>query len=54
MLRIILKRGNSQGYFIYLSQLFSNIEKNANKSENLNTDLVAIFSAIESSTNDKL
>lgn len=41
----------TKGYFIYPSQLFSNIEKNAHKNENLNTDLAAIFSAIESSAN---
>ena len=41
----------SKGYFIYPSQLFSNIAKNANTNESLNTDLAAIFSAIESSAN---
>lgn len=41
----------TKGYFISPSQLFSNIEKNANNNENLNTDLAAIFSAIESSAN---
>jgi len=41
----------TKGYFIYPSQLFSNIAKNANDNENLNTDLAAIFSAIESSAN---
>ena len=39
----------TKGYFIYPSQLFSNIAKNANTNESLNTDLAAIFSAIESS-----
>lgn len=39
----------TKGYFIYPSQLFSNIAQNANDNENLNTDLAAIFSAIESS-----
>ena len=39
----------TKGYFIYPSQLFVNIAKNANDNENLNTDLAAIFSAIESS-----
>ena len=38
-------------YFISPSQLFSNVAKNANDNENLNTDLAAIFSAIESSAN---
>ena len=41
----------SKGYFIYPSQLFSNIAKNANTNESLNTDLAAIFVAIESSAN---
>jgi len=39
----------TKGYFIYPSQLFSNIAKNANTNNSLNTDLAAIFSAIESS-----
>lgn len=41
----------TKGYFIYPSQLFKNIAKAANDNENLNTDLAAIFSAIESSAN---
>ena len=41
----------TKGYFIYPSQLFSNIAENANNNENLNTDLATIFSAIESSAN---
>lgn len=41
----------TKGYFIYPSQLFSNIAKNANENPNLNTDLNAVFSAIESSAN---
>ena len=41
----------TKGYFIYPSQLFSNVAKNANDNENLNTDLAKIFSAIESSAN---
>lgn len=41
----------TKGYFIYPSQLFSNIAKNANTNESLNTDLADIFSAIESSAN---
>ena len=41
----------TKGYFIYPSQLFVNIAKNANTNESLNTDLAAIFSAIESSAN---
>ncbi|MEX0445539.1 type I restriction-modification system subunit M [Xenorhabdus sp. SGI246] len=39
----------TKGYFIYPSQLFANIAKNANKNENLNKDLNSIFVAIESS-----
>lgn len=39
----------TKGYFIYPSQLFSNIAKNANTNESLNTDLKAIFDAIEKS-----
>ena len=41
----------TKGYFIYPSQLFENIAKNANTNESLNTDLAAVFSAIESSAN---
>lgn len=41
----------TKGYFIYPSQLFVNIAKNANKNPNLNTDLKAIFDSIESSAN---
>lgn len=41
----------TKGYFIYPSQLFINVTASANKNENLNTDLAAIFSAIESSAN---
>ena len=41
----------TKGYFIYPSQLFANVAKNANKNESLNTDLSSIFSAIESSAN---
>ena len=39
----------TKGYFVYPSQLFANIAKNANKNESLNTDLAEIFTAIESS-----
>lgn len=39
----------TKGYLIYPSQLFSNIAKNANTNESLNTDLRAIFDAIENS-----
>lgn len=41
----------TKGYFIYPSQLFVNVAKTANTNESLNTDLAAIFSAIESSAN---
>jgi type I restriction enzyme M protein len=41
----------TKGYFIYPSQLFVNIAKNAPFNPNLNTDLAAIFDAIESSAN---
>lgn len=41
----------TKGYFIYPSQLFSNIAKTANTNDSLNTDLAKIFSAIESSAN---
>lgn len=41
----------TKGYFIYPSQLFVNIAKGANTNESLNTDLAAIFSAIEGSAN---
>lgn len=39
----------TKGYFIYPSQLFVNIARTANTNPNLNTDLKAIFDAIESS-----
>ena len=39
----------TKGYFIYPSQLFINIVKNAKTNEKLNTDLAKIFSEIESS-----
>jgi type I restriction enzyme M protein len=41
----------TKGYFIYPSQLFVNVAKNAKDNENLNTDLAAIFSDIENSAN---
>ena len=41
----------TKGYFIYPSQLFATIAAGANTNESLNTDLAAIFSAIESSAN---
>ena len=39
----------TKGYFIYPSQLFANVVAKANDNEDLNTDLQAIFTAIESS-----
>jgi len=40
-----------KGYFIYPSQLFSNVVKNARNNENLNTDIAQIFKDIEASAN---
>ena len=39
----------TKGYFVYPSQLFANVVKNANTNESLNTDLANIFIAIEAS-----
>ena len=39
----------TKGYFIYPSQLFSNVVKTANTNESLNTDLAKIFTDIEAS-----
>ncbi|NGP51973.1 type I restriction-modification system subunit M [Thioalkalivibrio sp. XN8] len=39
----------TKGYFIYPSQLFFNVAASANTNESLNTDLAAIFTAIEAS-----
>ena len=41
----------TKGYFIYPSQLFNIVAKTANTNPNLNTDLKAIFDAIENSAN---
>ena len=41
----------TKGYFIYPSQLFATVAASANTNESLNTDLAAIFAAIESSAN---
>lgn len=41
----------TKGYFIYPSQLFVNVARNANTNANLNTDLSCIFNSIESSAN---
>lgn len=41
----------TKGYFIYPSQLFSNVAKDAYNNEHLNTDLADIFSDIENSAN---
>lgn len=39
----------TKGYFIYPSQLFENVVATAKSNNNLNTDLAAIFAAIEAS-----
>ena len=39
----------TKGYFIYPTQLFVNVAKNANINENLNTSLAKIFAKIEAS-----
>ena len=39
----------TKGYFIYPGQLFENVVKTADQNQNLNTDLAAIFAAIENS-----
>jgi type I restriction enzyme M protein len=39
----------TKGYFIYPSQLFANVVKNAHANESLNTDLAKIFTDIEAS-----
>jgi type I restriction-modification system DNA methylase subunit len=39
----------TKGYFIYPSQLFATVVASAHTNESLNTDLVAIFTSIESS-----
>ncbi len=44
----------TKGYFIYPSQLFVNITKDANSNPNLNTDLTKIFIDIEASANGYL
>ena len=41
----------TKGYFIAPSQLFKNVAKTANTNESLNTDLAAVFKAIEASAN---
>ncbi|HRG50769.1 MAG TPA: type I restriction-modification system subunit M [Pseudomonadales bacterium] len=41
----------TKGYFIYPSQLFATLAANAHRNESLNTDLAAIFTAIEASAN---
>ena len=41
----------TKGYFIYPSQLYVNIARDAETNPNLNTDLAAIFNAIENSAN---
>ena len=39
----------TKGYFMYPSQLFVNVAKNASTNESLNTDLAEIFSKVEAS-----
>lgn len=41
----------TKGYFIYPSQLFTNVVKRAKTNKNLNTDLAKIFTDIENSAN---
>lgn len=41
----------TKGYFIYPSQLFVNVAKNAHNNESLNTHLANIFKSIEASAN---
>jgi type I restriction enzyme M protein len=41
----------TKGYFIYPSQLFVNVEANADTNDNLNTDLKQIFNDIQNSAN---
>ena len=41
----------TKGYFIYPSQLFAKMAASAHTNQSLNTDLAAIFAAIESSAN---
>lgn len=41
----------TKGYFIYPTQLFCNITKDANTNDSLNSDLKTIFDAIENSAN---
>ncbi len=41
----------TKGYFIYPSQLFAKVAASAKANESLNTDLAAIFAAIEASAN---
>jgi type I restriction enzyme M protein len=41
----------TKGYFMFPSQLFANVAAKAHSNEKLNTDLAAIFAAIESSAN---
>jgi type I restriction enzyme M protein len=41
----------TKGYFIYPSQLFVNVEANADANKNLNTDLKQIFTDIQNSAN---
>ena len=44
----------TKGYFIYPSQLFANVAKNANTNDSLNADLAKIFREIEASASGYL
>ena len=44
---------NTKGFFIYPSQLFCNVKKNAKNDENLNETLEKIFNAIAATSNGK-
>ncbi|QLL43318.1 type I restriction-modification system subunit M [Sulfitobacter pontiacus] len=47
----VIEAVKTKGYFIFPSQLFSNVVSQANTNDSLNTDLAAIFAAIEGSAN---
>lgn len=46
---VIREAVNTKGYFIYPSQLFANVAKEAYRNTNLNVELAEIFEAIEAS-----
>ena len=47
--KVIKNAIKNKGFFIFPSQLFMNVAKDAHSNESLNTDLAEIFSAIENS-----